>query len=74
MGLEKVVKRLICNNRFNNSSAWGSHTRNCHILYYKDKTEIKIPLHEKVTSKPVITYNKDYMKIEWIIPKSLQQD
>jgi hypothetical protein len=74
MGLEKVIKRIICNKGFYNSFPIGSHTRDCHILYYKDKTQIKIPLHEIVESKPVITYNKEYMKIEWIIPNLRQQD
>jgi hypothetical protein len=68
------VKKLICNKGFYNSFPIGSHIRDCRILYYKDRTEITIPLYELVENKPLITYNKDSMKIEWTTTNSQQQD
>ena len=51
-----------------------SHTRDCSVMTYKNKVEIKIPLHfEKVESIPTISYNKDYIKIEWITTNLRQQ-
>lgn len=41
-----------------------SHTRDCWVAKYTDYTEIKIPLQgEKVNTKPVVIYDKDYIKI-----------
>lgn len=42
----------------------SSHTRDCWVVRYNDRTEIKIPLHnEKVEDKPVIVYDKDYLTV-----------
>lgn len=61
----KVVKDLL---------PIASHTRDCSVMTYKNKVEIKIPLHfEKVESIPTISYNKDYIKIEWTTTNSQRQ-
>jgi hypothetical protein len=59
---------------FKNLLVISSHTRDCSVMTYKNRVEIKIPLHfEKVESKPSVSYNKDYIKIVWTIPNSQRQ-
>ena len=67
-GLGKVVKELL------NTPLW-SHTRDCSVMTYRNRVEIKIPLHfEQVVSIPIITYNKRYIKIVWTTTNSQRQD
>lgn len=41
-----------------------SHTRDCWLAKYADRTEIKIPLNgEKIATKPVVIYDKDNITI-----------
>jgi len=63
--MKKLFKELL---------ALSSHTRDCSVMTYKNHVEIKIPLYEKVVSKPIISYNKDYIKIVWTTTNSQRQD
>lgn len=40
-----------------------THTRDCFLAVYADRTEIKIPLREEIRTKPVVMYDKDYIRI-----------
>lgn len=40
-----------------------THTRDCFLAVYADRTEIKIPLREEIRTKPVVIYDKDYIRI-----------
>jgi hypothetical protein len=65
---KKVVKNLL-------DVPIGGHIRDCSVMTYSNRVEIKIPLHfEKITSIPIISYNKDYIKIVWITTNLQQQD
>ena len=42
----------------------SSHTRDCWVARYADKTIVKIPLHdEKILDKPEVIVDKDYITI-----------
>jgi len=42
----------------------SSHTRDCWLGRYVNRTEIKIPLHdEKILDKPEVIVEKDYITI-----------
>ena len=40
-----------------------THTRDCRLAVYADRTEIKIPIREEVKTKPVVMYDKDHITI-----------
>ena len=44
--------------------ALSTHTRDCCLFRYTNRTEIKIPLHgEKILDKPEVIVEKDYITI-----------
>jgi hypothetical protein len=59
-----MLKQLIHHKGFYNPIPLMSHTRDCWLAKYADRTEIKIPLHnEKIATKPVVIYDKDTITI-----------
>jgi hypothetical protein len=65
---KKVLKNLV-------DLPIGGHTRDCSVMTYQNRIEIKIPLHfEKITSIPTISYNKEYIKIVWTTANLQRQD
>jgi len=65
---KKVLKNLV-------DVPMSGHTRDCSVMTYHNRIEIKIPLYfEKVTNAPTISYNKDSIKVVWIIPNLQRQD
>ena len=59
-----MLKQIIHHKGLYNPLPIMSHTRDCRLAKYADRTEIKIPLHnEKIDTKPVVIYDKDTLTI-----------
>lgn len=62
--MSSVARTILNHKGFFNPTPIMSHTRNCWLAKYADRTEIKIPLHyEKIATKPVVIYDKHHITI-----------
>jgi hypothetical protein len=57
-----MLKRLIHHKGFSDLPKL-THTRDCFLAVYTDRTEIKIPIREEIKTKPVVIYDKNYIRI-----------